>query len=289
MTHLKLDDRLLKEVLAFLGCHRQRPTLGYLDALIGAFAYRVPWESVFRLLKRDATPLTADCPRWPQEVWRDALEFGGGGTCFEIHYAFFALLSALGFEGYLTLNDMGEAQACHAAVVILLDGRKYLVDISVPFPRALAFFPDATIHHYTSWLNFTIRPEGEKRYVIERAPHVRPTIFMLNDVPVGEEAYAAAVEADYLPTGYFLNRVVINKLINGTGWLFNSAIRPWMLEAFDHAGKHEVLLNPDTLAQSLAGFFHISADKVSAAMQLVEAMDKNRQSELVTASSDAIG
>lgn len=289
MTRLQIDDALVDEVLAFLGYRRQRPTLGYLDALIGAFAYRVPWESVFRLLKRDVTPLTADCPRWPQEVWRDALEFGGGGTCFEIHYAFFALLSALGFEGYLTLNDMGEAQACHAAVVILMGGGKYLVDVSVPFPHALAFFPDATIHHYTSWLNFTIRPEGEKRYVIERAPHARPTIFMLNDVPVGEEAYATAVEADYLPTGYFLNRVVINKLINGTGWLFNSAIRPRMLEAFDHAGKHEVLLNPDTLAQSLAEFFHISADKVSAAMQLVEAMDKNHQSELFTASSDAIG
>lgn len=289
MTHLQIDDALVDEALAFLGCRKRRPTLGYLDALIGAFAHRAPWESVFRLLKRDATPLTADCPRWPQEVWRDALESGGGGTCFEIHYAFFALLSALGFEGYLTLNDMGEERACHAAIVILLSGGKYLVDVSVPFPRALTFFPPATIHHYTPWLNFTIRPEAEKRYVIERAPHARPTIFTLNDVPVAEEAYAAAVEADYLPTGYFLNRVVINKLVNGTGWLFNSAIRPWMLEAFDHAGKHEILLNPDTLAQSLAAFYQISAPKVAAALRLVEAMEENRQSELVTASSEATG
>lgn len=285
MTHLKLDESLVNEALAFLGCRRRQPTLGYLDALIGAFAHRAPWESVFRLLKRDATPQTADCPRWPQEVWSDALAFGGGGTCFEINYAFFALLAALGFEGYLTLNDMGETRACHAALVILLGGHQYLVDVSVPFPRALAFFPDATAHHYTFWLNFTIRPEGENRYVVERAPHARTTIFTLNDVPVGEAAFETAVEADYLPTGYFLNRVVINKLINGKGWLFNSAAKPWMLEAFDHAGKHEMLLNPDTLAQSLAEFYHISAARVSAALRLVEAMGEARERELAGTAS----
>lgn len=273
MTHSKLDDSLVAEALDFLGCRRQQPTLDYLDTLSDAFARHVPWESVFRLIKRAATPRTADCPRWPAEVWSDAVEFGGGGTCFEINYAFFALLSALGFEGYLTLNDMGETRACHAAAVILLDGQKYLVDVSVPFPRALAFLPDAEVHYDTPWLNFAIQPAGERRYTVARTPHARPTIFTFIDVPVGEAAFEAAVAADYLPTGYFLNRVVINKLIDGRAWLFNSATRPWMLEAFDHAGKHEIPLNPGMLAQSLAEFFHFSAAKVAAALRLVEAME----------------
>lgn len=77
MTYLQIDDALVDEAHAFLGCRRQRPTLGYLDALIGAFAHRVPWESVFRLIKREAATRPADCLRWPQEVWRDALDFGG--------------------------------------------------------------------------------------------------------------------------------------------------------------------------------------------------------------------
>lgn len=289
MTHLPLDRAVVDEALAFLGCRRQRPSLGYLDALIGAFAHTVPWESVFRLIKRNATPLTADCPRWPQEVWRDAMDFGGGGTCFEIHYAFFALLAALGFDGYLTLNDMGEARACHAAVVIRLDGQKYLVDVSVPFPRALAFFPETTMRHGSPWLDFTIRPEGADRYAVERAPHARPAIFTLNDVPVAEATFAAAVEADYLPTGYFLNRVVINKLVNGVGWLFNSAIRPWMLEAFDQTGKHERPLHPETLAQTLAAFYTISAARVSAALQIVQAMEETREQEQADISVTAEG
>lgn len=273
MSHLQIGDALVDEALAFLGNRRQRPTLGYLDALIGAFAHRVPWESVTRLIKRNATAETADCPRWPQEVWRDALDLGGGGTCFEIHYAFFALLTALGFEGYLTLNDMGETRACHAALVIRLDGQKYLVDVSVPFPYAFAYGPtDAARHFHSSWLDFTIEPKGGQRYDIIRTPHARPTIFTLNDVPVSADDFETAIEADYRPTGYFLNRVVINKMLGATAWLFNSNTQPYMLESFDHEGKHEIPLNPVTLAPALAERFHIPAEKIAAALALVEAM-----------------
>lgn len=272
MSHLKLDLVFVDDALKFLQLRRQPPTFEYLNALIGAFIQRVPWESVTRIIKRDATPETADCPRFPREVWSDAMEFGGGGTCFEINYAFFALLSALGYEGYMTLNDMNEAQACHAAIVILFNNQKYLVDVSAPFPRAFAFSSDATVYQYTPWLNFIIRPEGGNRYVIERTPHARPYNFTLSDVSVSEKDFEAAIEADYLPTGWFLNRVVINKMLGGKAWLFNSDTQPYMLEMFDHDGKHEIPLNPETLAQSLADRFHIPDEKVSAALSLVETM-----------------
>ena len=272
MTHLKLDDTFVDGALAFLKLRRQQPTFEYLNALIDAFIHRVPWESVFRILKRDATSTTTDCPRFPREVWSDAMKFGGGGTCFEINYAFFALLKALGYEGYMTLNDMDEAKACHAAIMIFYDAQKYLVDVSVPFPRAYAFFADSTVHQYTPWLNFSIEPKGENCYEVRRAPHARPYIFTFNDIHVSEEDFEAAIEADYLSTGWFLNRVVINKMIGETAWLFNSDTKPARLESFDHNGKHEIPLNPETLAESLAERFQIPAGKISAALSLVEAM-----------------
>ncbi len=279
MTYLKLDNAFVDETLEFLKLRRQQPSFEYLDALIDAFIHKVPWESLFRIIKRNATPETSDCPRFPYEVWSDAMNFGGGGTCFEINYAFFALLSALGYEGYMTLNDMNEAQACHAAIVLLLGGRRHLVDVSVPLPHAFPFYPDSTAHLFTSWLNFTARPESENRYVVERAPHARPYIFTLNDVPVTEDDFEAAVEADYLPTGYFLNRVVINKMIGETAWLFNSATKPYMLEAFDHSGKHEIPLEPETLAESLAEYFHIPAEKISTALRSVNIISETNQRE----------
>ena len=261
MTHLKLDSAYVDDALKFLQLRKKTPTYEYLNALIGAFIQKVPWESVTRIVKRNATPATADCPRFPNEVWSDAINFGGGGTCFEINYAFFALLSALGFEGYLTLNDMEEAQKCHAAMVIHFGDHNYLVDVSVPLPRAFVYSPDSTIRFYTPWLNFTIQPKGENRYEITRAPHARPYIFTFNDVLVSTADFEAAIEADYLPTGYFLNRVVINRMFGETAWLFNSDTRPFMLESFDHDGKHEIPLEPETLAETLAERYRIPAEK----------------------------
>ncbi len=272
MTHLKLGVAFVDKALEFLNVRRQPPTFDYLNTLIDAFIHKVPWESVTRIIKRDARSAAAGCPRFPREVWNDAMNFGGGGTCFEINYAFFALLKALGFEGYMTLNDMSEAKKCHAAIVMLFNEQKYLVDVSAPFPRALAFFSDSTVCHYTPWLNFSIRPESENRYVIERMPHARPYNFTLNDVPVSAEDFEAAIEADYLPSGWFLNRVVINKMLGEKAWLFNSNTQPYMLEMFDYDGKHEILLKPETLAESLAERYQIPAEKIATALSLVEAM-----------------
>jgi arylamine N-acetyltransferase len=272
VIHLQLDDAFIDGALEFLSLRRRQPTFEYLNALIEAFIHKTPWESVTRILKRDAAQETADCPRFPREVWRDAMNFGGGGTCFEINYAFFALLNALGYEGCMTLNDMNEARKCHAAIVILVNGQNYLVDVSVPLPRAVVFFSDSTVYHYTPWLNFTIRPEGENRYTVERAPHARPYIFTLNDVPVNAQDFEAAIETDYLPTGYFLNRIVINKMMDGKAWLFNSDTKPFMLESFDHDGKREIPLNPETLAESLAERYRIPAEKIFAALSLIEAI-----------------
>lgn len=284
MTHSKLDDAFVDNALEFLELRRQQPTFEYLNALIDVFIHKVPWESVFRIIKRDATTETADCPRFPREVWSDATNFGGGGTCFEINYTFFALLKALGYEGYMTLNDMNEAQKCHAAIVILFNEQKYLMDVSVPLPRVFSFYPDTTVYLYTHWLSFTARPEDENRYIIERAPHARPYIFTFNDAPVSEEDFEAAIEADYLPAGWFLNRVVINKMIGNTAWLFNSDTKPFMLESFDHDGKHEIPLKPETLAESLAERYRIPAEKISAALSLVGVIKAEPERESATAS-----
>ena len=86
------------------------------------------------------------------------------------------------------------------------------------------------------------------------------------------EDFEAAIEADYLPSGWFLNRVVINKMLGEKAWLFNSNTQPYMLEMFDYDGKHEILLNPKTLAESLAERYQIPAEKIATALSLVEAM-----------------
>jgi arylamine N-acetyltransferase len=120
---MELSPELISQILSYLGCRREKPTVRYLNRLIQAYIRRVPWESVSRIVKRHTTPKTELCPRWPAEFWQEALKYGTGGTCFENNLAFFTLLSNLGFDGYLTINDM-EQPDCHMASIIKVNGKK---------------------------------------------------------------------------------------------------------------------------------------------------------------------
>lgn len=228
-----LSVELTRTVLTHLGVTAVSPSLSFLDQLMAVWCRTVPWETAFRINKRARTPETADCPRWPDEFWHDNLHKGGGGTCFESNYAFFSLLRALGFEGYLTINNMGESVGCHTAAVVWLNGQKWLADVGIPLYAPLPISPHGVMRRASQFQIYTVRPDGEDRYQIERHPHPFPYIFTLIDQPVSDAAYRAATTADYGEHGLFLDKLVVNKVVEGQPWRFNSAELPWRLNRFE--------------------------------------------------------
>jgi len=262
---MELTPELTSQILSYLGCGREKPSVPYLNRLIRAYIRRVPWESVSRLVKRHTTPKTEFCPRWPDEFWQEALNHGTGGTCFENNLAFFTLLNKLGFDGYLTINDM-EQPACHTASVIQFHEQRYLADVAIPIHCALPIHANQLTRRSTEFHHYTIRPERNRRYSIERSHHPKRRIFTFVDVPVPLEEYCGAVQRDYEETGYFLDRVIIVKMIEGRLWRFSSIDLPYKLEGFDKASKQEVLLEANTLAKSLSEHFGIDEAKIALAL-----------------------
>jgi arylamine N-acetyltransferase len=266
MLQPDLSASLVKDILVYLDCPTQAPTLRYLNRLIYAYICRVPWESVSRIVKRHAVPETKKCPRWPEEFWQDAIRHGFGGTCYESSLAFFGLLVKLGFRGYLTVNDMGAHQGCHAAIVVLLDRQKYLVDITLPIHSAVRFDPQGVTRRQASFKQFRIHPVRTNTYEVKHAHHGNKIAFTLVDVPVDLPEYRTIVENDYGETGRFLNRVVMVKVIDNRTHRFFSDNQPYKLERFSRAGKTEMFLKPEILPYCLATVFEMPEDKISAAL-----------------------
>ncbi|MCY3780143.1 MAG: arylamine N-acetyltransferase, partial [Chloroflexi bacterium] len=128
-----LSPQLTERVLQRLGYSRApAPDLATLRQLLALYTRTVPWESASRIVRRAQHEETADCALMGAAFWESHFTFGTGGTCYESNYAFFGLLLRLGYEGYLTINDMGASIGCHSAIVILLDGLKHLVDVGLP-------------------------------------------------------------------------------------------------------------------------------------------------------------
>jgi arylamine N-acetyltransferase len=268
MSTPPLPPTLTRAVLAYLNVSAAPPTLALLDTLIAAYVRTVPWESAFRIAKRARTQNTADCPRWPETFWQDAIERGGGGTCFESNYAFFRLLLALGYDGYLTVNNMNANIGCHTAIVITIDGQSWLADVGLPLFIPIPLDPNAPTQRAGALATYHVRPDGESRYVIERNPHPSPYAFTLIDRPVGDEAYRAATTGDYGPGGLFLNRVIVNKVINEQLWRFNSAETPLRLEVFDGGERTEHMITGD-VAQVVGEHFGMDVETLRAALAVV--------------------
>jgi arylamine N-acetyltransferase len=272
MTIPALPPELTREVLAHLGVESGAPTLALLDELLTAYPRTVPWESAFRIARRAQIEATADCPRWPDLFWDDALNRGGGGTCFESNYAFFSLLRALGYDGYLTVNNMRDdgtsetpSIGCHSAIVLSLDGGRWLADMGLPVYVALPIDPDRPTQRQSPFHTYTLRPDGEKRYQVERDRHPSPNCFTLIDVPVNNHDYRARLTRDYDENGLFLDAVIVNKIVDGCQWRFNARDFPLRIEE-NRAGER--IKHPLTgdVAARIARRFDIDRATVATAL-----------------------
>lgn len=266
-----ISNSLTLNILQYLGCPPKDPTLRYLNQLIHAYIRTVPWESVSRIIKRHTTLETRDCPRLPAEFWGDAMRYGFGGTCFESSLAFYSLLTALGYEGYLTVNDMGETRGCHATIIIFIDGKKYLVDNTIPVHAAVRIDPQKTVRRQTPLFDYKLRPISENKYEVERSHRPSKNLFTLIDIPVNLPDYLAIVEDDYTETnGRFLKSVVMVKVVNEKAQRFFSDQLPYKMESFDRAGRMEKFIESEVLPHTLAEVFQLSEDGISAALSLIQ-------------------
>ncbi len=265
-----LSPGLQSAVLKHLRFTPSEPDRQQLQRLLAAYIRTVPWESAFRIVKRARTRNRQDCARWPEEFWRDNLQHGAGGTCFESNFAFSALLHGLGFAGYLTINDMEESVGCHSAIVVSLGGQKHLVDVGFPVYGLLLLGSQPVEEHDSPFFRYTVRNLGSYRYQIERRPHPFPYAFTLVDRPVSLDIYRKATTDDYGPEGHFLHRVIVNKIVDEQMWRFSSDEMPQQLTHFQDGQRYDHHITAD-VAMAVATKFGIDGTVIRQALQLIAA------------------
>ena len=246
------------------------PNPNTLRLLLERYTRTVPWESASRIVRRAAHADAADCSLLGEAFWESHFAQGSGGTCYESNYAFFALLRRIGFEGYLTINDMGSAIGCHSAIVLLLDGQKVLVDVGFPLHAILPLMDGGESTVKSPFMRYTVKPLSDRRFEIWRDLPRPERVFLLKDNAVGEAEYRATTLHDYRHDGgQFLKEVVIHKVIDDQLWRFNSDERPFRLQQFIVGKRHDHVLGDDP-AGAVADKFGIARDVVAEALRAID-------------------
>jgi len=268
MTETKpLPPSLCRRILSHFGMIAQPPrTLETLQQLVTRYTRMVAWESASRILRRARQAESVDCVLLGEGFWYSHFARGTGGTCYESNYAFFGLLRWLGYDGYLTINDMGAAIGCHSAIVVLLDGRKILVDVGFPVYVILPLNADREARAECPLMDYSLSPQGGNRYLLRRESLARAHSFTLRDEPVTDADYRAIAIHDYRPDGgQFLNEIVIQKVVDEQLWRFHSDVQPWCTQEFVDGQRREHVIDDDPAA-ALAQKFGIAREVLAVAM-----------------------
>ncbi|GAK50866.1 hypothetical protein U14_02107 [Candidatus Moduliflexus flocculans] len=134
-----------------------------INKLCAAFA-NMPYENLTKIIKSDAVISAGSAKRLPNEVIRDYLEYGTGGTCFSLTAAFIALFNACGIEAHPILADRHYGVDTHCALVfpqnagLLLLDPGYLIHHPIPLPT----LAPQTVTHGFNTLELVPQDAGQK-------------------------------------------------------------------------------------------------------------------------------
>lgn len=163
--HLSLQDETI--LARFLSYARIDPAVEQkgmiLEKLCRAVA-EMPYENLTKIIKSDEIVNPGSSKRLPDEVLRDFLEYGSGGTCFSLTAAFVALFNASGFEAHPILADRHYGVDTHCALVLVQNAELLLLDPGylIHTPIRLPTLTPVTVSTSFNTLELAPRDAGQK-------------------------------------------------------------------------------------------------------------------------------
>jgi hypothetical protein len=183
--------------------------------------------------------------------------------------AFFYFLQHLGFDGYLTINKVMDKSSVHSAIIIIIDGNKYLVDIGYPLYAPIPVHEEAATIVNNSLINYQCTPVSSKEYIVENYPHPKPYLYHLTDTPVHLADYLKIASDDYGDGGLFSDRIIIRKIIDKMPTRFDSEDIPYNIHILLNGEKHKTFVKDEDLFVRLSAHFTLNCKFIRLAFTIL--------------------
>lgn len=137
------------------------PPRKLLEEVVSAFA-GLPYENITKIIKRAEAGRPDKARRYPEEVIRNHIDWGAGGTCFSLTSTLMHLVRCLGWKAEYILADRRYGQNTHCALLVWVGDAPHLLDPGFLIVRPIPLSGDPARHIDTGF-NRLIIAQGEDR------------------------------------------------------------------------------------------------------------------------------
>ncbi|MGB3976601.1 MAG: arylamine N-acetyltransferase [bacterium] len=123
--------------------------LAHLEKSVSCFA-RIPYENLTKIIRAFEQEDIQKKLRRPEDVLKDFIRWGTGGTCFSLTFCLKSILSEYGYDCRYRMADLGQRQSNHCALTVYLHQRLWLIDPGYLIVKPLPMPETGSVVHETS-------------------------------------------------------------------------------------------------------------------------------------------
>lgn len=226
-----------------------------LTKLCTAFAH-IPYENLSKIIKSDSVVSSGSAKRFPDEVLREYLHVGTGGTCFSLTAAFIAILNTLGFEAHPILADRHYGTDTHCALVFFREQDIFLLDPGFLIHQPTRLPKTEPLAIATEFNILELRPQeaGQKIELVTVVKNSRRSRLTYKVSPVDGPAFERAWERSF--TWEMMTYPVLTRYSSGRHYYLQGN----QLRIRDRQRTHKQILTPDEQHDVVTKTFGIHHD-----------------------------
>ncbi|RLC52348.1 MAG: hypothetical protein DRZ79_01340 [Candidatus Cloacimonadota bacterium] len=207
----------VKDFQKFFSFASKNPTRQFLREILHYFS-KIPYENISKIIKSANHHEFVSKIRLPEEIISDHISFHLGGTCYSLTFFLYSVLTHFGFSCYPISAHMKRRMNVHSALIVLIDGKKYLVDPGYLFDEPIllnpAEFNFQTVSHTNVFAIFN--PQDSYFHIYTLSNFQKKWRYCFRDKVISEQEFVQYWENSFSPeilNGICLNSIQSDKMI----------------------------------------------------------------------------
>jgi arylamine N-acetyltransferase len=254
----------LMSLMKHYGLLPDGPPRQTLSRVVAAFA-RLPYENVTKIIKRAECGSAEKARRYPEEVIRDHMDWGAGGTCFSLTSALLYLVRSLGWKAEYILADRRYGQDTHCALLVWIDDVPHLLDPGFLIIDPIPLPAGGDSEFRTAFNSLILTPSVDRNQIslstVRRGARMYRLTYKTSPVDAGEffKAWDASFDWDMMRYPLLTRTVASSQIyLKGSRLQVNNA---------DSAERMEI--SEDDLIARIASEFNIHPSVVMRAISIL--------------------